>query len=116
MKGQAQLIAMRSAGKVPVAVWVTDSDDTYSRETARDWHQHANISDGQHHAHLRIEASDIPDVLDLRCVVGLNCHIATDRGQTRFERLFEAFKAAGARAVIGVCDGSVHFFKQGPTP
>lgn len=112
MTGDRPLIAMRRSGMHPAGVWVTDSDDQYARITAREWPLHREEQRGHQAAHLRIEASDIPEALDLRCVVGLTCHVATDRGATRFTRIFEALIAAGAAAVVGVHNDEVRMHPQ----
>lgn len=115
MTGDRALIAMRRSGHNPAGVWVTDSDDRYSRTTAREWPEHRFQKRGQpdhHAAHIRIEANDIPEAIDLRCVVGLTCHVATDRGATRFTRIFDALIAAGAAVVVGVNNNEVRMHPQ----
>jgi hypothetical protein len=112
MTGERALIAMRRSGRNPAGVWVTDSDDTYARTTAREWPYHWDWKTRHHTAHLRFDANDIPEALDLRCVVGLNCHVATDRGATRFNRIFDALIAAGAAVVVGVHDDLVRMHPQ----
>lgn len=112
MNGHKSLVAMRVANDAPRSVWITDSDDTYSRKTARQWVDEPNIVDGKFDAHIRLEAGDIPGALDFRCVAGLECHIASDRSARRFHQIFEAVKEAGARVAVGVCDGHVEFYEQ----
>lgn len=111
MTGDQALIDMRMRGRSPNGVWITDSDDEYSRLTAREWPAHGRPATARQPAHqaahIRLVPDDIPEVLDLRCVVGLPCHVATDRGATRFTRIFDALIAAGASAVIGVHDDQV---------
>lgn len=107
MTGERELIAMRRAS-VPIgAVWLMDCDDNFSHAASRDWHHYPNVSDQQWHAHIRIDGTDIPEALDLRFVVGLTCHIVTERGAERFHRLFDAVKAAGAASIVGVIDNQV---------
>lgn len=112
MTGERALIAMRRAGRNPAGVWVTDSDDAYSRITAREWPMHRHDQSGHQAAHLRMDANDIPEALDLRCVVGLACHVATDRGPTRFARISDALIAAGAAVVVGVNNNEVRMHPQ----
>lgn len=107
MTGERELIAMRRAGITPRCVWVADSDDAHIRQAARDWHFHPNPWTAQHHANLRIEAADIPEALDLRCVIGMECHVRSDCGPDRFHRIFDALKAAGASFVVGVINNEV---------
>jgi len=102
MTGDLALIALRKTGVTPSGVWVSDSDDEYARVTGREWPMHREPVSKHLAAHIRIEASDIPEALDLRCVVGLTCHVHGDRGATRFDRLFDALIAAGARVVVGI--------------
>jgi len=112
MTGDRPLIAMRRRGRNPDGVWITDSDDFYSRTTSREWPMHCEPTSGHQAAHLRIEANDIPEALDLRCVVGLTCIVETDRGSTRFNRLFDALVAAGAATVVGVDNNVVRVHPQ----
>lgn len=107
MTGERELIAMRRAGAHIAAAWILDCDDNFSRTASRDWHLQRNVADQSWHAHIRIDAADIPEALDLRCVVGLQCHVVTERGTARFHRLFDAVKAAGADSVVGVIDNQV---------
>lgn len=113
MTGDKTLIAMRRAGVTPGGVWLTDSDDHYARGTARSWSQHRERVSGHQAAHLRIEAADIPAALDLRCVVGLTCHVASDRSEARFNRIFDALLAAGAAVVVGVHNNQARFQRRG---
>lgn len=115
MTGDRPLIAMRRSGRNPDGVWVTDSDDFFSRVMAREWPMRRYEKRGQpshQAAHLRIEAGDIPEALDLRCVVGLTCVVETDRGSTRFHRIFDALVAAGAAVVVGVDNNEVRAHPQ----
>lgn len=112
MTGERALVAMRRSGRNPAGVWATDSDDAYARTTARQWPMHRHERTGHQAAHLRLDANDIPEALDLRCVVGLTCHVSTDRGPTRFTRIFDAFVAAGAAVVVGVVNNEVRMHPQ----
>jgi hypothetical protein len=112
MTGDQALIAMRRAGANPYGVWVTDSDDEYSRATAREWPRHRDLKTGHQAAHIRLDANDIPEALDLRCVVGLTCHVATDRSATRFDRIFDALITAGAGIVVGVHNDQVRMHRR----
>lgn len=112
MTGERALLAMRRRGHNPAGVWVTDSDDEYSRATARGWQDYCHEQTLHQAAHLRFDENDIPEALDLRCVVGLVCHVATDRGPTRFTRIFDALIAAGAAIVVGVNNDEVRMHPQ----
>lgn len=111
MNGHQELIAMRRAGVQPRSVHLTDSDDTYALATAATWHMHPHCHTGEAVAHIRIERDDLPEELNLFCLKGLECHVASDRGDARFLRLFQAVCDAGASAVAGLSDGEVHVFK-----
>lgn len=102
MNGHQVLFAMRRQKAVPRCVWVQDDDAPLTRDMAGDWHEQANSHDRQFHAHIRIDAGDIPEALDLRCVVGLQVHLSSVRGEARQRRLFNALIEAGARQVIAV--------------
>ena len=107
MNGHQALIAMRKARQVPRCVWVEDDDARMTRQLASDWHEAPNIVDRQMHAHLHIAESDIPEALDLRCVVGLMVHLSSTRGEARQRRLFNALIEAGAREVISVAGSDI---------
>ncbi len=101
MTGHEVLQAMRRAGRVPRAVWITDGDDI----RARDWHEEPNYADMERHAVISIAASDIPEALDFRCLVGLEVHIAGQRGESRARRLHDAAAQAEARIVVTTIHG-----------
>lgn len=115
MTGDQALIEFRRAGGKPHGVWITDSDDDYSRVTAREWPHRPNSWTGEYAAHIRLDANDIPGALDLRCCVGLECHLSSDRGRARFDQIFDALVAAGASAVIGLNGDDVRVHHPNPT-
>lgn len=96
MNGHQPLQTMRRAHRVPRCVWITDGDDIRSR----DWHQEPNCTDQQRHAVLSLAESDIPETIDFRCVIGLEVHLAAERGESRARRLHAALIEAGAKRVI----------------
>lgn len=96
MTGHEPLLAMRRAGRVPRCVWITDGDDV----RARDWHNIPNAFDQYSHAAIALYAGDIPEALDFRCCIGLDVHIAGERGDVRAKRLHAALIDAGARRVV----------------
>lgn len=96
MTGHEELKAMRRARRVPRCVWVTDGPDV----RARDWHEEPNCEDMQRHAVLSIAGGDIPEALDLRCCIGLEVHVAGERGEARARRLHAALIDADAKRVI----------------
>lgn len=101
MTGHEALQAMRRARRVPRCVWITDGEDI----RARDWQDEPNLFDRQKHAVIAIAATDIPEALDFRCVVGLEVHVAAERGQARAKRLHAALVDAGAKKVITTVHG-----------
>jgi hypothetical protein len=107
MTGDKALKELRRLHRIPRCVWVMDSDDFYAKETALTWCDHRNVFDREFHAHIRVEAHDMPEALDLRCVVGLECHLAGDRSSSRTRRLFQALIEAGAAKVVALADGEV---------
>lgn len=97
MTGADALRAMRrSVGQVPIAVWITDGDEP----RAQDWHEERNCIDGHYHAAIGLTTNDIPETLDLRCVVGLEVHLSAERGEPRARRLHDVLVEAGAKRVI----------------
>lgn len=115
MNGHQKLLAMRAATRQPTAVYLTDSDDAYAIATAATWHMNPHCHSGEYFAHIRVERQDLPEDLDLRCVRGLSCHVASDRGHARFLRISQACLDAGATVVAGLSEGQVHVFKQPAT-
>jgi len=96
MNGHEALRAMRHNHRTPRCVWITDGDDT----RAKDWHEEPNHVDQQRHAVITLAAGDIPEAMDLRCCVGLEVHVAGDRGESRARRIHNALVDAGAKRVI----------------
>lgn len=96
MTGHEALRAMRYDKHAPRCVWITDGDDI----RAKDWHHEVNHVDQQRHAVISLAAGDIPEALDFRCLVGLEVHIAGDRGEARANRLHNAAIEAKAKRVI----------------
>ena len=96
MTGAENLRFMRRAGKVPRCIWLIDG----ANFRARDWYSEANSFDGQFHAEIGIEQTDIPEAIDLRFAVGLAMHLSAERGDARGRRLHVALIDAGARRVV----------------
>ncbi len=94
MNGQKALIAMRRAGFVPKAIFVTDGPVEYDldkRWTDELW--------GSVFAHVGIDDRDIPEALDLRFAVGMVVHLDGLRGDARAKRLHDAFVSVNPKAV-----------------
>lgn len=96
MNGHEALRAMRYGKHAPRCVWITDGNDA----GAKDWDQYINDTDQQRHAVIELNAGDIPEALDFRCLVGLEVHIAGERGEARATRIHNAVIAANAKRVI----------------
>ena len=96
MTGHEALQAMRRARRVPRCVWITDGDDV----RARGWDEEPNYADMQRHAVLSIAAGEIPEALDFRSCIGLEVHVAGDRGEARARRIHAALVDAEAKRVI----------------
>lgn len=96
MNGHEALRAMRYAKRAPRCVWITDGEDI----RAKDWDDEVNHADQQRHAVIELNAGDIPEAMDFRCLVGLEVHIAGERGEARATRLHNAVIAANAKRVI----------------
>lgn len=108
MTGHQPLIAMRHDRRVPACVWLTDGPDP----SAGDWHMYLNCFDCRMHATISIAATDIPEALDLRCVVGLPVHVSGIRGESRVRRLHDAAVVAKARLVVTVLPNSILFHNE----
>lgn len=96
MTGADTLLQMRRAQRWPEAVWIVDGDCAID---ARDWQQHPNCKTGALHAEIEVAATDVPEVLDLRCCIGLTCHITALRGEARARRLHQCLIDARAQRV-----------------
>lgn len=107
MTGQDALLAIRRAGRRPSAVFVVDGDSEFDRIRSSDWKREPNCFAGKHFAHLRVMASDVPETLDFRCVVGLRVHLLEARTETRGRRLFAAIKDASPAFLIADIGGEV---------
>ncbi len=90
MRGQQQLIALRSTGFVPSSVWIETEHDQL--ESWRDWDELDN-----RRAQLQIEPTD--KRFDLRCVIGLMC-IVQGSDKARVHAVRDACIDAGAQRVV----------------
>lgn len=92
MRGHLALIAMRCHGAVPEVVWI-DTDGTID-PCCDDW-----LDITPQHAHLQLQPSDVPSLVDLRCVTRLFVSISgSDIKRVRSTR--DACISAGAKRVI----------------
>ena len=102
MTGHEPLLQMRRAGVKPACVWVMDDDTPASRQQAAEWAELPNAFSRKYHAHIRLNADDVPEAMDFRCLVGLQVHVSSGRGEARARRIFDAIAAAGPDAVLAV--------------
>jgi hypothetical protein len=112
MTGQEALIQMRRAGSRPPFVFVVDGDSEYDRIRSGDWHVEPNQFAQRIYAHLRVLATDVPEALDLRCLVGLRVQLIADRTAERGHRLFEAIKAASPKFLIAEIGDAVKTYPE----
>lgn len=102
MNGHEPLLTLRRGGGAPRAVWVADGE----APRCADWHREPNSFDGKHDAVVRIDVTDIPEVLDLRWAIGMEVHLSAERGDSRARRLHQALVDAKARRVVTSIHGA----------
>jgi len=100
MTGQDALLTMRRAGRKPAFVFVVDGDSEYDKTRSSDWQREPNPFAEKHFAHLRVMATDVPEALDFRCVVGLRVLLMSERSEARGIRLFNAIKGESPSFLI----------------
>lgn len=108
MNGHQALINLRRSGKSVPAVYVTDGPVWASLD--KHW---PDPIKGSNFAHIRIEPSDVPEALDLRCVVGMLVHIEGDSSESRMKRLHDAFVAAKPKAVATTSQNNFWIYHRG---
>lgn len=111
MIGHAPLIAMRTAGRKPASVYVTDEVTPLSR----DWHAPVTLTGKPMQPHtpcIAVEPKDSIGSLDLRFLVGLVVFVSGST-ESRAKAMFEACKGAGAAKVVGC---HVHEDRRDTTP
>jgi len=86
MRGHEMIITMRQAGQRPAIVFLNDF------QCKTDWYRL------QEHATVCIDASDAPETLDLRFLVGMNVNVCGSN-ENRAKAILEACKQHGAKMV-----------------
>lgn len=107
MTGQDALLKMRRARRRPSFVFVVDGDHEYDIVRSGDWQREPNPFAGRCFAHLRVLATDLPEALDFRCLVGLPVHLLSERSDERGRRLFDAIKDASPSFLIAAIGDEV---------
>jgi hypothetical protein len=77
-----------------------DDDSAATRQIASDWQTFPNAFSEKYHAHIRLNADDVPEAMDFRCLIGLQVHVSSVRGVDRQKRIFDAVAAAGPDLVL----------------
>jgi hypothetical protein len=98
MLGHTPLIAMRTKGIKPAAVFVSDE----ITQIVRDWHSPVTLSGlpmAMHTPHIAVEPKDAISRLDWRFLFGLTVFAYSDNEKTA-QALFAACKKAGAAVVV----------------
>lgn len=108
MNGHQPLIAMRRAGLVPPAVFVTDGAVEFDLD--KNWTDELR---GSVFAHVRIDERDIPEALDLRFAVGMQIHIDGLRGDDRAKCLHDAFVATAPKLVATITKDNFWIYHRG---
>ncbi len=100
MKGHDALIEMRKAGGKPAGVWIN-----YAYDPSRSWAFWPKYKGFDKYPEVEILPSEIPELLDLRFVIGLTVHASVPVAGdfVRARRLHKAIVNAKAKRVITVC-------------
>tara|TARA_R110000868_G_scaffold249898_4_gene506364 strand:- start:126 stop:494 length:369 start_codon:yes stop_codon:yes gene_type:complete len=101
LKGLQALIQARLGGSSQRTIWIASSPICWLANGI------GNVPGDQPWLDLEIEACDRPELLDLRCVVGMIV-IASGFHSKRIDEIVSACLAHGARRVFGIV------FKAGP--
>lgn len=96
MTGDRELLLLRRGNHKPEAAWVVDGDSA----CARSWRANPHSWSGEFQPEIEISETDIPEVLDLRLLVGMTVHVSAMRGEGRARRLHNAIVEAQAKRVI----------------
>lgn len=96
MTGHEPLLKLRRKGLLPHdVIHVIDGDSIFAKERSLDWHHQICPYSGRLVPHVRIDAQDTPESLDLRFCIGMNVSLEVERGDERARRLFKAIREAG---------------------
>lgn len=95
MRGHEHLLVMRRSGKAPAHITLLAAPGK-----AWPWWLYP---EQQPYPEVQVEPNDVPELLDLRFVVGLPVVVTCTDDVPRMKRLVLAAEAAGARPVVGFC-------------
>lgn len=113
MRGQEPLLQMRRSGVLPSATaWVTDTECELDAWLSRNWHGAPNTATGHLEPCIHLDERDVPELLDFRCLIGLQVHLHCWRGDERAKRLFAAIRNAGPAALACARDNEIWFFTK----
>lgn len=112
MTGHENIVVMRRQGFRPSAVWVTDTDARHCVQTAKDWHREPASKTGELLPEVVLSATDVPEQLDFRFLVGLQVHASSHRSEERARRLFQAIQAYHPAVLVAVLDGKTELFRR----
>lgn len=98
MRGHDALIELRKNGRQPRGVWVCHEFDATKGWSA--WHK---VAGHDQYPEVEILPTEVPELLDLRFVVGLIVHVSGMRDYAKAKRLHQALVDAKAKRVITVC-------------
>ena len=102
MKGHDALIALRKRGFKPAGVWICHAQDP-----SRGWASWSRYAGHDRYPEVEILPTEVPELLDLRFVVGLVAHVSGMKLYAKAKRLHEALVEAKAKRVITVCGGLI---------
>ena len=110
MTGNRPLLAMRRKGYKPDAVFVRDTDSALAKQCAAEWHAEPSAITGRYFAEIHLDAADVPEQIDWRCVIGLQVVLDGNRGVERLRRLFKAIRAQMPLQLVCIAGDKVGFF------
>lgn len=108
----AVLHQVRLDGKRPKSncVWIEFSDDAYHARQRYSW-----LEQGEESAQVVIATDAAVDLIDLRCLVGLNVYLDADTWTDRFGRLVERIKTVPPRSLLVTMGDAIEAMDMGQT-
>lgn len=112
MTGDRPLRAMRRNRYKPDAIFIRDTDSTLAKQCAADWHIEPNAITGRYFAEIHLDATDTPEAMDWRFVIGLPVLLDGTRGVERLRRLFKAIRAQMPQQLVCIAGDKVGVFNR----